>query len=57
MNEIVKKYEKQLQECTSSDGVYIHINDAVKTIRSALKEYRDIYKKERRFDYWGNEIK
>lgn len=57
MISIVNKYEKKLQECASRDGVHIHINDAVKVLRDALKEYRDVYKKERRFDFWGNEIK
>lgn len=57
MINIVSKYEKKLQECASRDGMHIHINDAIKILRSALKEYRNIYKEDRRFDFWGNEIK
>ena len=57
MNELIKKYEKKMKECASFDGMHIHINDAISALLSALEEYRDIYKEDRRFDFWGNEIK
>lgn len=57
MINIVNKYEKKMKECASQHGVYIHLHDAIDILRSALEEYRDIYKKDRRFDFWGNEIK
>lgn len=57
MINIVSKYEKKMKECASQHGVYIHLHDAINMLRSALEEYRDIYKKDRRFDFWGNEIK
>lgn len=57
MINIVSKYEKKMKECASQYGVYIHLHDAINILRSALEEYRDIYKKDRRFDFWGNEIK
>jgi hypothetical protein len=57
MISIINKYEKKMKECASQHGVYIHLHDAIDILRSALEEYRDIYKKDRRFDFWGNEIK
>lgn len=57
MNELIKKYEKKMKECASRHGVYIHLHDAINVLRSALEEYRETYKKDRRFDFWGNEIK
>lgn len=57
MNELIKKYEKRMKECTSKHGVYVHIHDATIILKEALEEYRDLYKKDRRFDFWGIEIK
>lgn len=57
MVKIICKYEKKLQECAKENGTLVPINDATKILRSALKEYRSIYKEDRRFDFWGNEIK
>ena len=57
MNELIKKYEKRMKECASKHGVYVHIHDATIILKEALEEYRDLYKKDRRFDFWGIEIK
>ena len=42
MNNILNKYEDKLKECASYDGMYIHIDDAMSALLSALEEYRYI---------------
>lgn len=60
METILKKYENSLISSSHSDAAFqkvVSLDDAINALRKALEEYRDIYKKDRRFDFWGNEIK
>lgn len=59
METIFKKYESNLIRSSHRDAAFskvVSLEDAINTLRKALEEYKGVYKVDRRFDFWGNEI-
>ena len=59
MENIFKKYENKLRSSSHRDATFknvVSLEDAILSLREALEEYKGIYKSDRRFDFWGNEI-
>jgi hypothetical protein len=59
MEEIINKYSQKLEDFSRRDATFsevVSLNKAKLLLRQALEEYKHIYKEDRRFDFWGNEI-
>ena len=59
METIFKKYENSLIRSSHRDAAFqkvVSLDDAINALRKALEEYKGVYKTDRRFDFWGNEI-
>lgn len=59
MEEIIKKYSQKLEDRSRRDAAFFEVvplNEAKLALRQALEEYKHMYKDDRRFDFWGNEI-
>ena len=59
MEEIIKKYSQKLESFSRRDETFtevVPLNNAKIFLRQALEEYKQVYKDDRRFDFWGNEI-
>lgn len=60
MEEIIEKYSRKLESFSRRDATFtevVSLHNAKIFLRQALEEYKQVYKKDRRFDFWGNEIK
>lgn len=59
MEEIIEKYSRKLEDFSRRDASFtevVSLHNAKLFLRQALEEYRHVYKEDRRFDFWGNEI-
>lgn len=59
MEEIINKYSQKLEDLSRRDASFfevVPINEAKLVLRQAMEEYKHMYKDDRRFDFWGNEI-
>lgn len=59
MEEIIKKYSQKLEDVSYRPiGIrdVVDLEEAKLILREALEEYKCVYKTNRRFDFWGNEI-
>lgn len=59
MEEIIEKYSRKLEDFSRRDASFtevVSLHNARLFLRQALEEYRHVYKEDRRFDFWGNEI-
>lgn len=60
MEEIIEKYSRKLEDFSRRDASFtevVSLHNAKLFLRQALDEYKHVYKEDRRFDFWGNEIK
>lgn len=60
MEEIIEKYSRKLEDFSRRDATFtevVSLHNAKIFLRQALEEYKQVYKEDRRFDFWGNEIK
>lgn len=60
MDEIIEKYYRKMEDFSRRDASFtevVSLHNAKLFLRQALEEYKHKYKEERRFDFWGNEIK
>ena len=59
MEEIIEKYSQKLESFSLRDASFtevVSLNNAKTFLRQALEEYKHVYKDDRHFDFWGNEI-
>lgn len=59
MEEIIEKYSRKLEDFSRRDAAFndvVSLHNAKIFLRQALEEYKHVYKEDRRFDFWGNEI-
>ena len=59
MEEIIEKYSRKMEDFSRRDASFtevVSLHNAKLFLRQALEEYKHVYKEDRRFDFWGNEI-
>lgn len=59
MEEIIEKYSQKLESFSHRDATFtevVSVHNAKIFLRQALEDYKQVYKDDRRFDFWGNEI-